>query len=100
MKFLYLFIILVGCGYDDDGDEYIPPAPPPIVIPPEDKPDWVEMQALLEKNCVSCHRNDPFIQSAEALKGSRAGARLQNGSMPPNPDAITPLDRAKMIAFF
>lgn len=103
-------IFLFGCGSDSDSGGYDPPPPPdpppdpgPGPVPTPDPPDWVEMQSLFAKNCQRCHGNDPFAQSAEAMRGSGMETRLRStgsNSMPPNPDDISTGDRARMIDFF
>jgi hypothetical protein len=73
------------------------PGPGPA---PQPGTSWAEMRTLFNENCASCHRNDPFAESETALRASRSEAKIRNRTMPPNQNAMSENDRAKMLNFF
>lgn len=97
---------LTNCGGEKESVRIVEVEVPtdPIVIDPPDEPgtSWSEMRALFERNCASCHRNDPFAQSESAMRDTRyrVEALIRAREMPPNQNNISQEDRQNMLNFF
>lgn len=95
---LWLF---VSCGsdYSDEGYQQQPP-PPPVTKPPVGL-SFEGVKPILDKDCGGCHngRVHPLkFDSEAAFRGSRAKARILNGSMPPN-GPLAPADKKALLDF-
>jgi hypothetical protein len=101
------FLLINGCGTERTVENRTPapqPGPAPTPDPGDDNDElsYPEMQALLNSYCLSCHASARFMQSEQALRGSRVEEELLTRSMPP-PNANKQLpdaERSLMISFF
>jgi len=102
MKIFLVLAMIGGCGAKESIRVVEIEKPIPIpgdTIEPGPGTSWAEMRNLFNKNCESCHRNDPFAQNEQALRDSRAGSLIQSRKMPPNQNGFD-ADRVKMLNFF
>jgi len=112
LSFLTLLMIffslsLLSCGTEKESD----PVPPAQQRPPAGPGDpgpsigdisYPEMQALMNNYCLSCHASARFMQSEQALRGSRVQEELTTRQMPPrnSPKQLGDAERGLMISFF
>ena len=110
LRNLILATVLVGCGREPHiVEKYVEvptqPQPQPQPQPPgggNGATTFSEMKVLVNKYCIACHTNSPFVKSEAQLKASTAKDRIWSRSMPPA-NAGTPLpdaERRKMLNFF
>ena len=99
-----IFLALFSCGKDVVVVEKEKPAEEPIKEPVTGRVgtpiSYVQMQGLLNTNCVKCHAAADFMQSQVLLRRSRVLAELKTRNMPPDKGALSDGDRTLMINFF
>lgn len=101
MFFLSLMVLVIvttvcACGVKSSSDDDPPPSPPPAT----DKA-WDEIKPLVQTRCGGCHNGTVHpikFDTAAKFKGSRAKARITDGSMPPG-GGLSATDKQKLLAY-
>jgi mono/diheme cytochrome c family protein len=100
-------LALLSCGQERESVRIVEvevpedPGPGPDPVDPPGT-SWAEFRGLFDRNCASCHRNDPFAESEASMRDprNRVEALIRGRQMPPNSNAMSESDRAKMLNFF
>jgi mono/diheme cytochrome c family protein len=94
-RLIFLALTLAGCGGSSKPEEAEAPRAAP-------DPEFAAVLPVVEKNCGKCHngvKHPLKFDSAAKLKGSKAKARITNGSMPPAPATISEADKATLLGY-
>lgn len=93
--------VMVACGSDYSGSGYEQPAPTPTPSPSPEPKGFAAIKPVIDRDCGGCHngRVHPLkFDSEAAFRGSKAKARILNGSMPPN-GPLAPADKKALLDF-
>lgn len=106
MKHSMLFLfLLTACGGPSTVETEKPlpqPSPGPNPNPgPGAKPNFSEVQSIMQKYCIECHASAAFTKNEQALVASSSKSRVQNSTMPPPYATQLPAaDKARFLNFF
>lgn len=99
MRLVALFLAigwcLVACGGPETDYDYGDETPPPA------DPAFVAVQPVVDRECGRCHNGSVHplkFSSGAAFKGSKAKARIGNGTMPPD-RALKPEDKQALLDY-
>ena len=76
------------------------PAPVPSPAPAPSGPTWSQVQAIIAKDCASCHNGStqPAFNTSAAFVSSPAAQYIQSGKMPPG-GVIAAADKSTLLAY-
>jgi len=93
-----IMVFIGSCG--EDKDEPVP-APAPKASPVRDAA-FTAIYPIIRANCTPCHdgiKHPVKFETPEQFKGSKARARITNGSMPPSPKKMTADSKGKLLEY-
>lgn len=87
MKWIFILVLLFGCGGTDKETKVVErPAPPGGTnpLPPGGgKVNFAQISGITQEFCSACHQGAGFLQAEDSFRRSAACRRVENRTMPP-----------------